>query len=144
MLKRIASVLIGLVVCLAVIFLLEALSAMIYPPPSGTNIKDPESVRFMMGHMPDAAFLMVLLAYILGCFSGGMVASFISGRKKPTASIIVGCIVFVSGILNVVSLPGQPVWFIVVSFILYIPFAYIGYLVVRKKAGTVSLQAAAQ
>jgi hypothetical protein len=36
-------------------------------------------------------------------------------------------------IANTLQMPGQPIWMTVVSFLIYIPFAYLGYLTVRVK-----------
>jgi hypothetical protein len=133
MLKRILSVIAGAIVAVGVIFACEAASSALYPCAPGTNFKDPEAVKAIMAAMPMGAWLTVLAGYAIGCFAGGLVASLVSGRETPRASLLVGVIVTIGGIMNTVELPGQPVWIIVVSFLIYIPFALMGHLVVRKK-----------
>jgi hypothetical protein len=76
---------------------------------------------------------MILLAYAAGSFAGGLVASLIAGIQQPKAAVIVGSILLVAGIMNIVSIPGHPLWFIIVGCLLYIPFSYLGYLSVQKR-----------
>jgi hypothetical protein len=46
-------------------------------------------------------------------------------------AIIVGIVLLLSGLFNLLYLP-HPLWFVVLNLILYVPAAYLGYLLVKK------------
>lgn len=124
--KNILSVMAGLITGVLVIMLIEAISHKMYPLPPGFDLSkaDKETMEFLMEEMmPMGAFMMVLLSYILGSFSGGMISSVIS--KKIQQPLIVGSVLMVAGIVTLFMIP-HPVWFMAVSLPVYIPFALAG------------------
>jgi len=138
MIKRILSVVTGLACGMIIIFLFEILSGKIYSPPPGTNFSDPESVKAMMKNMPTGAFLIILFSYAAGSFAGGLIGSLIRNIQKPDSAILIGGILLVAGIMNLVSLPGHPLWFIISSLLIYLPGSYLGYLSVQKRLQSVN------
>ena len=54
-----------------VIALVQMVSGLIYPPPVGLDFNDKVEVARWASSMPIGAYLMVLLAYVLGSFTGG-------------------------------------------------------------------------
>ncbi len=133
MLRKVLSVIAGVATAFVLLMLLESLLWMIFPPPPGTDIKSPESVRAIMQSMPFATFLLQMANYALISFAGGLVASLIAGRSVAMPALIVGVLVMASGIWDSAEV-GCPLWFTVISALEFIPFAYAGFLLVRKKA----------
>lgn len=131
MLKNILSVLTGMIVGVAFIFLFEKLSHTLYPLPEGIDFNDPEVVKELMSKAPLGALLLVILASAIGAFTGGLTASLIANNPRHTKSIIVGCILLVAGIMNLIKIP-HTLWFAIVQLLVYIPFVYFGYLVSLK------------
>jgi hypothetical protein len=84
--------------------------------------------------MPIAAFIWILLGYAVSAFAGGLIATLISGRRKALPAIIVGAVLMVGGIMNLIMIPYHPVWFMIANLIVYLPFAWLGYFFIRKKA----------
>lgn len=123
--KNFLSVVAGLLTGLLLIFVIEYISHKMYPQPPGFDLSkaDRETQAFFIRLMPTGAFLMVLLAYSLGAFSGGFVSAFIS--KKLKISLVVGGVLMLAGIANFIMVP-HPVWFVVVSLLTYGPFAFAG------------------
>ncbi len=131
--KRILALLTGFVVSFITIGSLEFLSNRFFPIPVGVDFADPESVKNMMANMPLGAMIFVLVAYAIGSFAGGLSASWVAGRIQKQPSIIIGLVLTFGGIANVLQMPGQPLWMVITSFLIYLPFSYLGFLAIRKK-----------
>jgi hypothetical protein len=134
--KRIFSVIIALVVSISLIGAFEYAGGFIFQHPA-VDMKDPKTISNMMVSMPIAAFLWILLGYLVSSYVGGIIASFISGREKPQPALIVGAVLMAGGIMNLIMIPYHPIWFMVANVIVYIPFAWFGYLTVKAKPTTV-------
>ena len=130
MAKRIISVIVALIVAFAVIMGFEHLSGIIFKTPDGGVGK---SIAEIMANMPMAAFLWLLLGYGVASFLGGLIATFISGRTAVQSALIVGGVLTAGGISNLIMLPYHPLWFMIVNVLEYVPLAWIGFLVARKK-----------
>ncbi|HZV12608.1 MAG TPA: hypothetical protein VFA55_05290 [Candidatus Kapabacteria bacterium] len=132
MLKKILSIIAGLAAALVFLYLAETALHSIYPPPPGTDLNNSESVKQMISQMPLSAFLMMVAVYALTAFVGGFVASRISDGWKPVRSwLIIGVILLLSEAPDIGPL-GYPVWFAIITLLLYIPAAYLGSRVMRK------------
>jgi MFS family permease len=127
--KRILAVIAGLISAFVLIALIQYISYLIYPPPEGFDYKNEEAMRQLMQTMPAGAFGMLIFAYAVGSFVGGLVAGKVSGRTQP--AIILGVVLTVSGIVNLVKIE-HPMWFSIVSTIIYIPMALLGSKMVVK------------
>ncbi|MDB5284318.1 MAG: hypothetical protein JWO06_3393 [Bacteroidota bacterium] len=132
MLRRFLSVLAGVAVAMAIISLLEFGSEKLYPPPSIKDYNNAQALERIMSQMPVKAFLWLLVGYALGSFAGGATATAISGRQMSAPALITGGIVMIGGIMDLVQIP-HPLWFVIVSLFMYIPFAALGYFVMKKK-----------
>jgi len=134
MLKRILIIILGIIVGSVFIYLVEALGHLVYPPPEGIDTNDMESMKIMIDQLPFGAFLFVLLAYGVGSFIGGLLSAFLSKNGRVANAVIVGSILMIFGIINLLMIP-HPVWFTLVSIMLFIPCAYLaGQLVIKYKA----------
>jgi uncharacterized membrane-anchored protein YitT (DUF2179 family) len=69
---------------------------------------------------------------MLSAFLAGFFATLISKRTQIIPAVVVGVVLTLSAIFNVIVLP-HPLWFSVANLMVYVPFAYFGYLVIRKK-----------
>lgn len=125
MVKNILAVVAGVIGGAIVIWLLEALGHLIVPPPEGMDILDIESVRKHMTELPLISFIMVLVAYAAGSLTGGMLASGIAEKMKMRQALIAGVVLQFMGIINLILVP-HPLWFTIVSLLLYLPLAYLG------------------
>jgi hypothetical protein len=107
MLRRILSVLAGMVVAFFCVTLVEAVSARIYPLPAGVDVSDERSLRDAMAHIPTGAILLVLAGWALGSLAGGLTAGRIARALRP--ALIVGVLLLAVGLLNLRMIP-HPVW----------------------------------
>ncbi len=123
MLKSSLAVLAGIIGGSAVIWLIEALGHALFPAPAGLGMQGPGVTSEHLQQMPVLLLSVVLLAYAAGSFAGGWISVAISEKLRD--SIIVGFALLVFGIVNLLMV-SHPVWFVVVSVLIYIPCAYWG------------------
>jgi len=133
--KNILSVLAGLVVALIIIYTFELFGQLFFPPPTEIDIKSSEAMRELMKNASIGSLIVVLIAYALGSFAGGVAASIIAVNNKSTFAMIVGGLLMVASIINMFMLY-HPVWFMILSLLIYIPFAYLGNRFVAKNTIT--------
>ena len=126
--KRILAVVVAILAAMAVIMGFETLSGVLFKTPN-----EPKSIAEMMANMPAAAYLWLLLGYVVSSFIGGLVATYISGRNQAQPSIIVGAVLLVGGIMNFIKIPYHPVWVMITGVLLFIPCAWLGYLLAKQK-----------
>jgi hypothetical protein len=124
MIKNVLYVLSGVIIGGAVIYLVESIGHKIYPLPENLDWTDTEALGNHISTLPAGAFIIVLLAYILGSLAGGFMTIQYKNSGMPNA-IAVGFILLLLGLLNFLMIQ-HPTWFIVISLLLYVPFAYLG------------------
>ena len=133
MAKRILAVVVSVIVSMILIGGFEYLGGLIFQHPA-VDMKDPKTISNMMASMPIAGFIWILLGYATSSFVGGLIATFISGRINMSAALITGAILMVGGIMNIIMIPYHPRWFIIANVFMYLPFAWLGYMIAKKKA----------
>lgn len=104
----------------------------LYPLAPGTDMYDAESLAKAMAQLPSNAFMLLLLNYIVCSFLAGLIATLVAGRTAIRPAIIVGIVLTLAGLYNTISLP-HPLWFSILNMLVYLPFAWLGYLAVRQK-----------
>ena len=102
----------------------------LYPLPNGTDLYDVDSVAKYIAQLPLNAFILLLLNYSICSFFAGLAATLLSKRITTTPPLVVGAVLTLAGLYNVINLP-QPLWFSILNLLVYLPFVYLGYLVVR-------------
>lgn len=131
--KNILAVIVGLVVGSIVNMSIIMVSSSIIPPPEGADVTTVEGLKASMHLFTPINFLFPFLAHALGTFAGALLASLIGVGNKMRLAIIVGLFFLAGGIANVMMLP-SPLWFTIVDLGgAYIPMAYIGGMLGRKK-----------
>lgn len=82
--------------------------------------------------MPEKAFMLLAVVYIIGSFFAGIIATLVSKRVERTPAMVVGIVLTLAGLFNVFH-TSHPGWFVAINLVIYMAFAYLGYLVARKK-----------
>jgi len=111
MLRSILAVVAGVLVGAVVIFLTESLGHMIFPPPEGIDLKDPEQLKSIMKDIPLGAKLGVLAAWGAGVFAGGVAALLIARRWAPVAWVVAATLFTLAGV-TMMAIP-HPWWMII-------------------------------
>lgn len=115
MLRLVLGILAGLLVGVLVIFAVESVGHMLFPPPDGTNLTDPQAMRQVMMVIPWQAKAMVLIAWFLGILAGASTACLIAGRRA-LAGRITAALLFAFAVWTMISIP-HPAWFVVAAVI---------------------------
>ena len=140
--RRIAGAVIGLIAAFVTISLSQLAMALVMKPPTLEMMQNPAAMRAFVESMPASAYIILAIGYALGSFVGGLVAGKISGGSEPgfLPAMAVGVLLTVMGVVNFfVTMPGSPLWAIVLCLITYLPFAALG----NKIAGARPVAAAA-
>ncbi len=131
--RKILAVVVALIVATAVMIIVEMLNSLVLKPPGNDVLNDPAKLREYMANGPAMAYVVVLIGYVLASFAGGFIVTKMSRQVSSgtTLPLIVGAILTAAGIMNFVMLPGQPVWFLVLSLVTFIPVTLIGHRFAR-------------
>jgi hypothetical protein len=132
--RIILAVVVALIVAMAVIMIIQMGNVMVVRPPADEVVRDPGQLRQFLANMPVTAYVVILISYILGAFAGGFIVTKMSRRESPGTSlpILIGVVLTIAGLLNFfVVLPGQPIWFIALSLLSYIPMSLLGHRFAR-------------
>ncbi|MDO8366270.1 MAG: hypothetical protein Q7T20_05690 [Saprospiraceae bacterium] len=127
--RALFAVLLGILAGGLVITLVEMMSP--HTPPAGMNVNDPAKLGEWIATLPTSAFAILLLAYFLGSAVGGWVANQVAFKSHYRPALIVGFGLFVAGVMNLIAIP-HPLWFSIVSSLIYFVGAWIGGRVVGR------------
>ncbi len=132
--RYVGAVIAGLIVAFLVVAGAEGIAHKIYPPPPGTNMQDFEQVKRFVATLPVTAYVLVLAGWLIATFVATWLAAKIA--RNPLAGYIVGALLLAAGIANAFKIP-QPVWFSIVSFVIYI-----GATIIGSRAGAPAIRSA--
>ncbi|WP_303749214.1 hypothetical protein [Stenotrophomonas pigmentata] len=136
-LRGLLAVVLGLIAGSAVNMGLILLGGHLVPPPAGTDTSTTEGLQAAMPLFEARHFLFPFLAHALGTLAGALLATWIVGRSSKVPALLIGLLFLAGGIASCFMLPA-PRWFEVLDVLLaYIPFAWLGYQIAKKPAGTV-------
>lgn len=125
MLRRFIGVIVGLCVGFLAVLLVEGLSLLFYPFPSGLDMTDAQAMQRYVENLPAGALVLVLMAHIAGSFAGAFACAAVVRHRWTTGSLLIGTLLLVGGLVNLVRIP-HPVWFAIADVIVYIPFSLLG------------------
>lgn len=130
--KRAMSVVIGLLASMIVLTLLEYINSRLFPFPENIDMKDPIAIKTAIDSMPLGAKVLHIFSYFIASIVGGMVSTklIISESKNP--ALIVGGILTFLGLVNTVTM-GEELWMSVLTLLIYMPGAYLGYMIIAGK-----------
>lgn len=116
MLRKIAAIVVGAFVAIALIATVEYLGHQVYPPPAGIDINDATAMKAYAATVPTGALLFVGAAWMVGAFGGGILAAVIAREAAATNCMIVGGLVLAGTVMTIISIP-HPLWFSITSII---------------------------
>jgi hypothetical protein len=131
MLKGLLGAAAGLAAAVVVISMVQYAGTLAYPMPADLRAQGPAAIGKWVAQMPLGAFLIVLGGYAAGSLAGGAVAGRMAGKTWP--ALAVGLLLTAMGTVNLVVIP-HPAWFAAASTAVYLPLAWLGSRLSRKKA----------
>jgi len=131
LIRKIRISLFGIVIAIALIYVVELLGHHVYPPPAGIDLADPEAIRRLLADAPAGALWFEILAYVVAIFGGGMLAALIARGQPKFYVLVVGTFVFSGSLFNEFMLP-HPRWFALMATAVIIATTF---LTARMAAG---------
>ncbi|WP_164117657.1 hypothetical protein [Sphingorhabdus sp. Alg239-R122] len=107
MARRVLGIIAGIIVAGILVALLEGLGHIIYPPPAGTDLNNPDDLAQIMHIMPFGAKLSVIIAWFLGTLGGAATALYIT--RWPWSVWIVAAFIIAGTIFSLMTIP-HPLW----------------------------------
>lgn len=131
MLRRLIGVIVGLLAGTIIVALIEGLGHALWPPPAGTDLRDPEQLKALLPTLPIGALAAVVVAWVLGSLGGGWMAATLS--RDGRMALVVGFILLCMGVITMVQIP-HPAWMWVMGVALPLPAAWLGARLAPKQA----------
>ncbi|MGB3465032.1 MAG: hypothetical protein WBA74_07175 [Cyclobacteriaceae bacterium] len=104
----------------------------VYPIP-GVEPDDIDGLVEVMSTLDFRYFIFPFFAHALGTLTGAFVAAAIATRYKMRFALVIGLVFFFGGLYVNALIPG-PIWFTIADLLLaYIPMAWIGGRMVKKR-----------
>ncbi|MGI9222106.1 MAG: hypothetical protein ACR2QS_13840 [Woeseiaceae bacterium] len=128
MLRNILAGIIGIAIAVAIVFLADKLSHMMYPLPNGLDTSDMEALRDHIATLPIGALLSVMAGWVVAAFVGAVVAGRIGDAKAWIHPTVVGGFVFTATTANLIAIP-HPHWFTAVSLTAILASAWLAWRV---------------
>lgn len=123
--KNIAAGIAGVVIAVALVWLVERIGHAVYPPPADLDFADPDAMRAYMATVPGGALLFVGGAWFIGTLGGTFTACKIGSAKPLTFAAIVGGLMLVATAANLIMIP-HPIWFSILGVAGIIIAAWLG------------------
>ena len=108
MLRSVLGVIIGIISGFVVIYAVEHVGQLIWPVATELDLKDKAAAAAFLAAMPVGGLVTVVVAWILGAYTGSMVALLMSDRRR-IAGIIPAALIFAATVLVLFMLP-HPLW----------------------------------
>ena len=115
----------GIIVGVFTIWAIEAIGHLLFPLPAELTPTNLEELKQVVMIMPIKSLLVVIIAQIIGVFSG-MYVGFIMQRESLTPLYIIAGLFIFSTVLNLILMP-HPTWFMItdLSSILLVSLLFI-------------------
>ncbi len=125
----ILAVVVAMIAATAVIWVGWMISTLLAPnTPNNLQYPSTADLSGYIASLPTISFVVALIGYFLASFAGGYIVKNMSRRESPGMAlpILIGSILTVVGIINYVMLPGQPMWFALISLLIFLPVSLLG------------------
>jgi uncharacterized membrane protein YqgA involved in biofilm formation len=131
--KNIIAVVAGIIIGSMVNMGLIMISSKFIPLPPGVDPADMESLKANIASFPPKNFIFPFLAHAFGTLLGAFVVTKVAAKNHFRLAMVIGLFFLLGGILMVMDLP-SPMWFNVLDLVgAYIPMAYFGWKMARRK-----------
>lgn len=129
--NKMIAVIVGIVTALVIILLFDSVIKSVYPPPAGFNYENIDMLKAYISSYTDLSKVVFLLGVLLAAVIGSIVTLMVDKTNDRRLSIIVGVLLFIQYTFNFYSIP-YPLVVVVLSLLLVIPAAYLGYVLYQK------------
>lgn len=131
MIRKIAAVVVGILLTSLVVGLVQQLGHYLYPLPAGTDPNDPAAIKKYVENAPFLAVFFVIISYAAGAFTGGFVSTKIANDGKKIYALIIGVLFLFTSIYMMVTIP-SPIWFWILGIAVW-SLVLVGWKLALKK-----------
>lgn len=124
MIRNILAVIFGFIFSFFLVFEIESIGHIFYPPPEGFDLGKPETIPVYVKNVSLGTLISVLTAQCCGSFCGGFVTGLIS-KAKTIPALVFGFLALIMALLNIFIIP-HPIWFVILAVLLPIPLSILG------------------
>lgn len=114
--RIVGGILAGVLIAVALVFVIEWIVGLIVPAPADFNMRDPEQVRARVAGLPMWVILLVLAGWLVGTGLGSWAAVRIARTTRLWPGLVVGTIIFLATLYNIMTIP-HPIWFVGIALI---------------------------
>lgn len=132
--KNIVAGITGVIVAIALVWVVESVGHAIYPPPPDLDFADAQAMRAYVDMLPLGASLFVAAAWFIGTLCGTCVACAIGNARPMIFAFLVGGVMLIATTINLTMIP-HPVWFSVLGISGIIVGALLGTMCRRARSG---------
>lgn len=125
-LKNVLAVVVGVVVGSIANMIVVMIGPAIIPPPEGVDVTNVDSIKSSMHLFEFRHFIFPWVAHALGSLVGAWLAALIAASCRMAAAMVVGGLFLIGGIVNVFTIGGPALFYVVDLVGAYIPMAWIG------------------
>ena len=132
--KNIGAGIAGVVIAVAIVWLVEMVGHSVYPPPPNLDFADADAMRAYTSRLPIGAFLFVGGAWFVATLCGTFSACKIGTAEPIVFAGVVGGLMLIATAANLIMIP-HPLWFSMLGVVGIIVAAWLG---MTLGAGTAS------
>ena len=132
--RNIGAGLAGVIISMVLVWVVEKIGHVVYPPPADLNFADPDAMRAYIETLPLGALLFVAAAWFIGTLGGTCAACAIGTAKPIIFAGVVGGLMLVATVMNLVMIP-HPTWFSILGVVGILIAAWLGTKCERATAG---------
>jgi len=130
-LRSIGAVVVSFVVALALIVLTEFVTLNLHPFPTGADTSDQTVISDHVAKFPHWILAISAVAWLITAFVAAWVATRLGPNRHPTHGYVIGAILFLAAAFNMLSLPYQ-LWFEIVIFLGIPLVTYLGVMFAKR------------
>jgi hypothetical protein len=123
--RLIFSVVAGVFLGSLIIYALQPVGQLMFPPPDSYDPADPDIFRKLTSGQKYLVLLPVLVAYLAGSVAGGFFAGILNKGTGPTAPLSAGLIMMGFTLITLLDFY-HPIWFWLSAVLIYISFSLLG------------------
>ena len=122
MLRTLLAIVTGLITAMLVIFGVEAIGLLLFPPPAGMRLDTEADLAKLVAMSSPAAKAWLVFGWALGSFVGAWVAARISRQHRRIAALAVALFIVAGTLMNAMVI-AHPIWMNLLGIVLPIPLA---------------------
>ena len=132
--RNIGAGIAGIVIAIAMVWLIQMIGHAVYPPPPDLDFANPDAMRAFLDTLPVGALLFVAGAWFVGTLAGTCAACAIGTARPMIFAAVVGGLMLLATVVNLLVIP-HPAWFSALGIIGIVAAAWLGTKCRRATSG---------